>query len=438
MTETADRRSPVFSAEAGSPLRHPLRSELRRGTGPWTGAIIAVLVVTVMAAKANETGGWQNRWTDTTDLLRVTGTFLGGPVTAALGCWHGGRERRARMTELLASCARSPLRQTLLAAAPAVVWPAVGYLAAASCCLLATWPYAGYGHPFLSLVLADAAALASLGALGFVLGRVVRWRLAAPAAAACLYLAFSFTYELQRFGWLNPSFPHDYTWDRPAWWFGPSSMLWTGGLAAASLLAYAARRRTVAIIPLALAGGAASLIVVNESPWQPDHSASRLMCDQGRPQVCVRAVDHKLLNDTSDALQDLNARLRGVPGAPLRWVDGASRPTRRDAVLPSPAAEATRNKVGDPAEYATAAAMNLFADTCSNSDFEHPDFQRTSDVNSAVIEWLAPSRIQSAILTPEAHRLVDRLRTKSREEQKVYLQRYFAADRCDPTAVPLP
>ncbi|MEV7871534.1 hypothetical protein AB0P17_36790 [Streptomyces sp. NPDC088124] len=441
--------------------RGVLGTELRRGVGPWcAGAVVAVCWVT-MYGKSPQ---WMGRWAETTDLLRVAALLLCGPLAVAVGCWQGGRERRRATGDLLASLPRAPLRRTLLAVAPAAVWPAAGYLLAAAGCALATWPYAAGGGPFLSLVAADAVALAALGVLGFVAGRLIPWRLAAPLLAAVTYVGLGVpAYADSPARWLDPALDHMYFWDRPVWWFGPASMVWTAGLAGAALLAYAARRRISALPPLAAACAAAVLLAgTGDGLWRPDPAAARLVCDDGAPQVCVTAVDRKLLPSVSAALAGLNARLRGVPGAPVRWIDGPRAPGpgreqlaaapgvvvrkvgepvllgSREAQLPDPFSLSEHGEISDPALYAKWAVGYLFSQDCSGTDFDTPAARRATAVNDAVNQWLAPRPDSAAIPLYGGDVHLRRLRAMDRAESRAYLARYLAADLCRAEEVPVP
>ncbi|MFZ4297250.1 hypothetical protein ACOZE3_04900 [Streptomyces cinereoruber] len=414
----------------------PLRAELRRGLGPWTGVAVLAVVLVTMYGK----GGWQGRWTDTTNLLHVAVGVFCVPLALAAGCWQGGRDRRRGTAELWESVPRPPLRRLLVAAAPSALWPAAGLLLADAVCLLATWPYVSAGRPFLELLAADAVALAASGALGHIVGRLVRWRLAAPLLGIVGYVGLLLlAYAEGPVRWLGPSGEHVYFWDRPVWWYAPASIAWAAGLALAALLAHGLRPallRPLALVPLAVAVAAASLILrlpQDEGPWRPDPALARPVCDDGTPQVCVTAVDAKLLPEVSAALAPLNARLKGLPGAPVRWVtgpDGATRPG--DVELPDPWWDTVRGRLTRPDLYLNSAVTWLFSDTCS------PNAASASVVHLAVTEWLAPTPEDYGPATTDAQQYIDRLRAKSPAEQRAYLIRYMAADSCDPDEVPVP
>ncbi|MEV0035672.1 hypothetical protein [Streptomyces sp. NPDC050804] len=409
----------------------PVRTELLRGIGPWAGAAVALAIWGAMYPKVPQ---WQGHWTDTTDLLRVVGLLLGGPVAVAVGCWQGGRERRRGTGDLWTSFPRSRLRQTLPALAPAALWPLIGYLIGASGCLLATWPYASGPAPFVSLIAADAVAIAALGVLGFVAGRLVPWRLAAPALAVVTYAGLGMPmYTDADARWLNPGIDHFFLWDRPVWWFGPASAVWTGGLAVAALLAYAARRRAVALVPLVLAVAAAVPIArTGDAVWRPDPEAARLVCDDGVPRVCVTAVNRKLLPAVSAALAGANAGLRGVPGAPARWIEDPHTLRTGEVRLLGPADLAVRDRLPDPAYYANWAVGALLHGDCDRTGSDGSEGERAA-VDVAVRQWLAPSK---DFRWPEAEALLERLKAMDAERSRAYLARYLAADDCDEVPVP--
>ncbi|MFJ2111289.1 hypothetical protein ACIOEX_05100 [Streptomyces sp. NPDC087850] len=443
------------------PRTHPLRTELIRGIGPWAGAAVALTVGVTMYAKAP---GWQSRWGDVTALLRVTALLLGGPLSVATGCWQGGRDRRRGIGELLASLPRAPLSRTARALAPAALWPPAGYLVAVAGCLLATWPYTSGGRPFFPLIAADAVALAALGTLGFVLGRLIAWRLTAPLLAVVTYVGLgSLSYTDSAVRWLNPADDHLYRWDQPVWWLAPVSMVWTAGPALAALLALAARRRAVALIPLVAACAAALLIArTGDGLWRPDPAAARRVCDNGTPQICVTAIDRKLLPEVSAALAGLNAKLRGVPGAPARWVDGPNTPSpgreqlamargaivrnvddrvvlgRGEVQLPNPVDSSTRGQLPASLYAYSAATYLLFSEECDTIDYDTPGGQRASTIREAVHQWLAPSPYFTQYWSDDAKRYAERLAAMNDQQSRAYLTRYLAADRCRPDEVPAP
>ncbi|MCM2388010.1 hypothetical protein [Streptomyces albipurpureus] len=438
---------PSDSPDHPSPARHPhgvnpLISELRRGVGPWSALAIALTMGATLVVTADDLDGWQSSWRSVSEVLQPLGLLIGGPMSSAAGCWHGGRERRNRMGELRASGARTPIRQLLLAATPSALWPAVGYLVAAVGALLACSPYAGWGSPFFSVIVVNACALASLGVVGYVIGQLVTWRLLAPVLAGVVFLCLVVpAYVGPEPHWLNPAYQYTPRWDAPLWWYAPASIAWTGGLGTAVFLAYAARRRAIALIPLIVACLAAALLTGDDRPWRLDPNAARLICDDGTPQVCVTAVDQQLLPQVSYALSGVNARLSGIPHAPRRWVDDPGRLQAEDARLPSPEFHSLRGRLREPEEYANWAVGQLFQE-CWSTHGDGASRLRAGWITRGLVQWLAPSVIfGQGAPWPEAKGYVARLDAKTPAEQRSYLVDYLAStstDICDPAEVPVP
>ncbi|WP_346174920.1 hypothetical protein [Streptomyces cuspidosporus] len=425
--------APRRPGHAHSPRRaRPLLTELRRGAGLPAGAATLAVLLFTMYTKADD---WLSGWTETANMLRVAGLVLGAPLAAAVACWQGGRERRRRTEELLATVARPPLRQALLAAAPAVVWPVAGYLLTAVVCLAWTWQYAGGDGPHLSLIVADATGIGSLAALGFVVGRVVPWRLAPPVVALVMYnVELLLSNQESGVSWLSPGKEHVSTWGRPVWWFGPVSMVWTAGLAAAALLAYAARRRAraLALAPLAAAATAAVLLAqTGDGLWRPDPANEALVCDEGTPRVCATRVHSRMLPDASRALAGLTAKLRDVPNAPARIVEAPvdTQARRADAALTGWDMYFRRNRIAEPEMFAANAALGATARHCRGVS----DADRYSDLSEAVAEWLAPmprpENVPRGETEPGFTRTLKRLKTMPDGERTRWLGEYFAAAR---------
>ncbi|MFI0814432.1 hypothetical protein ACH4TX_08130 [Streptomyces sp. NPDC021098] len=414
------------------PFRGPLRAELTRWFGPVVGATVLVALLFAMAGKAHL---WLDAWISTADYLRTAGLLVGGSLTAAAACWQGGRERRRGTRDLLATMPRTPLRRALLAAAPTILWPVAGYLLTAAVCLVATWQYASYGRPWVSLMVADATALGALGVLGFLTGRVVPWRLAPPLVAVGTYLALGLpTYSESATTWLSPALQGFHTWERPLWWFAPVSMMWTAGLAGAALLAYAARRRVTALVPLAAAATAAALLTQlgTEGPWRPDPAAAALVCDDGTPQVCAARVHARMLPGASAAVAGLSAKLRGVPNAPARVVESESSANRKtDARVSGWDTYFRPDRAAQPEFFAynAAAAVADPAFFCPTPDTRTRP--RSDDISSAVVDWLAPlPGRDDPIFGPPPQlytRTLTRLRTMPDRDRTRWLGDYLAA-----------
>ncbi|MGW6458477.1 hypothetical protein ACWF94_21610 [Streptomyces sp. NPDC055078] len=377
---------------------HPVRSELLRGSAPWAGAAVLIAVALPMATKAHE---WQGSWNDTQMLLRSASSLFAAPLAGAAGCWQGGRERRRQTGELRASAARGPLARTLTAALPTAVWAAVAYLLAACASLLACLPYASAGRPLVSLLIADAVFILAAALIGHVAGALVRWRLAAPLFAIALFLALGLPgYGTSAARHLTPSTAADGVMHAslPVWWQPPAAIAWAGGLAAGAVLAYAARRRYTALLPLALAASAAvALVETGDRAWRSDPLSERQVCDTSTtPAICVNAQYPGMLPEVRDALSGITGRLDGVGNLPDRFIDLHRDPRPGEARLPmlEPLGwYVVRGELTDREQYAWEAAQALTGKALGNQ--AEPcrarwDDQRVRAVDEAVSEWLAP------------------------------------------------
>jgi len=426
---------------------HPLRAETVRGFAPWAGAAVVLTLGVVLAGSSVR---WQGSWAETASELHNDMLII-APLAAAAGCWQGGRERRRRTEELLATTVRAPLTRFLASALPVALWVAAGYLVAVGLALLATWPYTQGDRPHLALLPTDTVALAAAALAGHVVGRAVSARLAAPLLAMAGYVGLGIPAMSSEGSGrhLNPAFPVMDVWV-PVWWQPPAMAVWTGGLAVALVLAYTARRRVTALVPLAAATAAGVLLVQSgDGLWHTDPLAQRQVCDTSTtPAVCVSARYAGLLPQVRDALSGITGKLEGVRNLPVRWADRVGGPHADEAQLPilTPFGwSVVRGRLADPERYAWEAVAMLHGDC--------PQEEVGAEVllaDDAVANYLAPSPEQESFDDQDAngdkvHRAELRKRRAARarlakmgeEERRAWLSAYFAArGGCHPKEVP--
>ncbi|MER5856192.1 hypothetical protein ABT131_11310 [Streptomyces sp900105245] len=440
MSAVTERSAPAARGRAP----HPARAEAVRGFAPFAGAAVLLTVGVMTGYKADE---WQGDWGATAALLH-TGLLILIPLAAAAGCWQGGRERRRRTEELWATAARPPLPRFLASALPTAAWVALGYLTGVALALLACRPYALGGGPRLGLLPGDTVALVAASLTGQVLGRVVPTRLAAPLLALAGYVGLGL---LER----SPADPsHELSPARlvgdaqlPVWWQPAAMAAWTGGLALAAVLAYTARRRVTALLPLAAAVAAGVLLVqTGDGLWRPDPLSQRQVCDTSTtPAICVNARYAGLLPQVKEALSGITDKLEGVENLPERWDDLPGGPDDR-AHLPmvTPIGRSVvRGRLTDPRQYAWEAAAAL-------EGHGNCDDPRVAELDELVEHYLAPSPGESHFddlyrdgtkaeraeqRREEAGRA--RLAAMSAGERRDWLSAYFATTgRCDVKGVP--
>lgn len=432
----------------GRPVRHPLRAEAVRGFAPWAGvAVLLALGVTLAGSAAR----WQGDWGETSSRLH-TATLITLPFAAAAGCWQGGRERRRRTEDLWRTAVRGRLARFLAAALPVGLWAAAGQLAASALALLATWPYAQGDRPHLAWLPVDALVLAVAAPAGQVVGRLVPSRLTAPLLAMAGYVGLGVLTQTggSAASALNPVFDPGDT-RVPVWWQPVAMAGWAAGLAAAAVLAYAARRRLTALVPLTAALAAGTLLVHGaDGLWRPSPAAGRQVCDTTTvPAVCVNAGYAGMLPQLRAALTPATDRLKGVRNLPARWEDHPGGPGRDEVPLPllTPVGwSVVRGRLTDPEQFAWEAvtAMRHDAD-CSRT----PD-PSVSRIDDAVVDYLAPNPSQRHFDDLDAHgdrahrdalerrrAARARLAAMSDEARRDWLSAYFAtAHDCDPKEVP--
>lgn len=413
-----------------------LWTEARRSVAPWTGVCTALTLIVAMAAKADS---WQGDWGATQDLLHSGATLLGGPLVAAAACWQGARDHRRRTGELWASTPRARWSRQAAAALPLALWAVTGYAVALAASLLATRPYAGGGGPSPSVAVADGAFLVAAALAGFAAGVLCRWRLAAPAVAALMYLVLGVpTYTESAARYLDPAMNSSQEDRLPVWWYAPAMALWLCGLAVAALTAVAARRRLAALVPLAVAAAVAPLIVsTGDGLFREDPAADRLVCTEGSPQFCLPGRQEHLLPQVAEALSGLTGRLEGVRGAPKRYVGRLPLHGPDEAWIPAPHPGwyLLRGRLQRTEDFAWQVAANMMDRMCPNSHHQNADGPPVDVAYGAVATWLAP-----AGLAPGAEKPPELLRLEAMPdaERRAWLGRYLTTRRsCDPSEVPV-
>ncbi|MDX3803877.1 hypothetical protein [Streptomyces sp. AK04-3B] len=444
MTVLAERTDAPRSGRAAA---HPLRAEATRGFAPWAGVAAFLTPAALLAATADR---WQGGWAETrTELHGMLLVLV--PLAAAAGCLQGGRERRRGTEELWRTAVRGPLARLLAAALPVALWTAAGYLLAAAGALLATWPYARGDSPYGNLLPTDALVLVAAAVTGHVLGRLVAWRPLAPLLAVGGYVGLALSGEADAgpVRHLDPAMPVGEGLT-PVPWQPWAVAAWAAGLAAAAVLAYAARRRSTALLPLAAATAAGALLVTTGNGlWQPNPADRGRVCDTSTtPQVCVNARYGGMLPQVKAALARTTGRLSGVRGLPVRFVETPGATARGESRLPMLAPlgwTVVRGRLTDPGQYAWETVTMLQNRAgCGTQD------ARTRIADDAVSAYLAPSPAQDYFDDRDAtgdaaaraslkQRQAARARLASMDarERRDWLSAYFAtAGDCDTRGVP--
>lgn len=435
MTLVTEKRT---TRPAAPRRRHPLRAEATRGLAPWAGAAAFLVPAVLLATEADR---WQGGWAETRTELHAMQLVL-VPLAAAAGCRQGGRERRRATDELWATAVRGPLHRLLAAALPLALWVVAGFLLAAAGALLATWPYARGDRPYPDLLPADSMVLLAAAVAGHVVGRLWAWRPVPPLLAVGGYLGLAMSGRAGSGDWrhLDPALPVAEGLV-PVGWQPAAMALWAAGLAAAAVLAYAlrGRRRCTALLPLAAAAAAGTLLVqTGPALWHANPSERGQVCDTSTsPQICVNARYGGLLPQVTEALSDVTGRLEGVRNLPVRFEDRPGGPEDDEVQLPmlTPLGwSVVRGRLTDPEQYAWEAVAALQ----DRAECGAPD-ARVRTVDAAVSDYLAPNPAQEYFdesdakgdaaerAAPGERRAArERLASMGADERRTWLTAYFA------------
>jgi hypothetical protein len=213
--------------------------------------------------------------------------------------------------------------------------------------------------------------------------------------------------------------------------------VWAGGLAVAAALAYAARRRTAALLPLTAALAAGALLAqAGAGLWHTDPLARRQVCDTSTtPAVCVNARYAGMLPQVGDALSGITQKLEGVRNLPVRWADRGGALRADEARLPAVTPlgwSAVRGRLTNPERYAWEAVTAL----AERGDCpEGTPTARVLTADDAVQAYLAPNPAQEDLdrigHDPAELRRIRAARARlaglDEERRRKWLSAYFAA-----------
>jgi len=279
-----------------------------------------------------------------------------GPFVAGMSAWIGSRDGRRNTVDLVSATPRPRWAAQLAAWASAAAWAVAGYLACIGV-TFALYAHRGVaGSPPWWWVAVGACAVLAFSAAGFTAGTLLPNRFAAPIAAFGGFLVMMMSSQAgfaDRSGWAlilpsnsNGNFQADsgilYPWlpDLPI----ARTMFFAGitvaAISVAGLPAAAGGRRlrmTAAALTaagLATTGTAVGLASTARLsahgmviPALHDAASDRLtsytpVCTGTGFRVCVNPAYRRYLADTAAALAPAVASVAGLPGAPVRAVQG--------------------------------------------------------------------------------------------------------------------
>ena len=355
--------------------------EVRRTGAVWIGSVVWLIGVVLLVAKQppfQQYNNWSSTWADAAGWLSVAGLVL-GPLIGTAAAWVGGRERRGRLRELIATTSRPAALRLLATWTGMVVGVLGGYVAYAAVVAVAIAPEVSYGGGRWE----GAWWLAGLGwvscaGIGYAAGRLVPGRLVAPAVGIAIYLGCgSLGYFNGTWIQLAPvaQLPTSGGYQLLAWVI-PVASVWLLSLTATSLVLALRLRWTWALLPATLATVAAlPLTLVGHSShnyagasWvEPDPAATRRVCTADEPRVCVFAYHAGLLPAITPVARTVLASASRLVTV-NRAVEADNRHPAPAGAVPLPNLSgyfrAFRGGLVDPAQVRRAAAFELAAPRC--------------------------------------------------------------------------
>lgn len=308
-----------------------LRTELRRSTAPVAGIGLLVLTLGLIYLLSGPwwkgTAPWHEQWTGLAQWTRYLTVFL-WPLVIGAGAWQGLRDRRSRITELLATTPKPAWRRAL---------PTVGALA-----LTLTGAYvvvlvvggvqvagtASYFHlKWLPVAGVMVLTLVGIGLLGVGIGKLLP-SLLTPLVLVIAALATQIS--LIRTGrpqLLSPAFeaPDITVFTTVAPTVTLAQALWFAGIGATGLglvVAASIRGRLTALLPVALAAAVAIPMLSGVAgPVVADQDARALVCDDNGPRVCVTRAHADYLPTFVGPARTALAQLRKLPTPPTSVVE---------------------------------------------------------------------------------------------------------------------
>ena len=337
-----------------------LRIEVRRSVGLW---VWPVLVGLALLLAYGDGLAWRvTFWVQASVLVR-DGLLIVGPAIAGAAAWMGGRERRRKMDDLLATTPRPAWVRWGVTWAATALWGLLAYAVVGGYVLALAARQMTWGAPVAWPILVGLMAVPAYGAVGYALGALLASRFTAPLVAIALLVAPVVVGRGSRTGTLGPATKPSAldalhylspvaALDASVWYGIRPDVGWPQALFLLGMIGLAlgglalrdreSRRDRVAwgslVMGCILAGAAAVTLLVTAPPSatllamarMPSAGAvpslarySRLIpytpvCAGTPVPVCVHPAYRARLAAEARVINRLLAPLAGVPGAPTR------------------------------------------------------------------------------------------------------------------------
>ncbi|MER7080970.1 hypothetical protein SAMN02982929_04384 [Saccharopolyspora kobensis] len=357
------------------------------------------------------------------------GMLYAGPLMATAGAWTAGRDLRRGTRDLLATTSRSTWRPHVVAWAALTAAALLGLVLTCAVAAIFVQPITASDELWVPELFLCVPAYGALVAFGMALGRLVRWRLIVALTPVLTFLGILFA---SRRDWsapvsltMNAGPASDY-----ATFTGLSSALqaaWYAAIAVALLAIGAARRRWLALPPMALA--IAMSVQLASMPYdehmRDDPAAVQQVCTTTGPPVCVPRYQEPVLDELAGLVQPMLVRLDGIASAPT-----AVRFSHRSDDGPAWTFDSTlTGRLVDPQRNRVALAhllLSLEPDGRHYADCTPTVHGEYASVAEAAQHWLLGD-------IPRAQQLLD-----GRAPDREWIAAYFAAKaNCDGEAMRL-
>lgn len=417
--------------------------EFRRGAGV---AVMAVLAAGGAAMLFNETEDWAGRWGAFAEYVRLVLGFL-APIAVGVAVWHGSREGRRRITELVASTSRPQWQRTVLSWSTLAAGAGLGLVLACAPGMVLVARTASYGGGLWWLLMLGSLVLVMTAtAVGFAVGRHWHAGAAAPIAGVVALAAWGFAGLLGADVGIRPEGGY------LPWPLQTLQLGWLLALAAAALVLAGARRRKLAVAPAAVAVAFAVPLVAAGSPsdsWREDEEALERVCAGVEPRVCVSQEGAFLLDDMAAAADDALARLKTVPGAADVTIDvhlpGPSSGGRGGVeVVPYIGWDGSLSPAGEGGDLLRDAILNAaipYPMDCHPPGRTEREQAAYGLLHDTVLQWAGQSTPPVGFIVEDGREIptaelirpmVERLTAMADGQQRAFVARYLqAAESCD-------
>ncbi|MGI8404748.1 MAG: hypothetical protein ACR2OE_08295 [Thermomicrobiales bacterium] len=279
-------------------------------------------------------------WAEVSSAIGRTCAVI-APLSAGLGAWQAGRERRRGTSELLMSTSGRPVARDVATLLVPVCFGLNAYLLVVLVSFAVAWHKATWGGPWLWPIAVGAFAIVGLTAIGVAIGRLWPSRLAPPVAAALIFfgiVSLTIFPQMESVKHLSPwelipepsnagttrlyfDVPNSWPLWQPALYFGGITLVALGVMAIIHHFNWQAVAATLsALLVTAIVAQPLLSSPKPEAGHEATVRAYTPVCQDGAVTVCLHPAYAAVLDDVSSVVDRFWAPLANVPDAPHRLV----------------------------------------------------------------------------------------------------------------------